>query len=77
MSNRVLSFALLSGAITFAIFSLGSAQTPPAPQGPAPQAYRPGLGDLMTTTVRSPSTGRRAFGQCTESRTSPNCSLRP
>lgn len=52
MFRRVLMPALLAGTITLSIFGLGHAQAPDSPQGPAPQAYRPGLGDLMTMTVQ-------------------------
>jgi len=63
MSKKIIPFALLSGAITLAIFGLGNAQTAPAPQGPAPQDYRPGLGDLMTTTVQPRHTKLGIAGQ--------------
>jgi hypothetical protein len=44
--------ALLAGTITLATLNLGSAQTPAAPQGAAPQIYRPSLADLMTATIQ-------------------------
>src|SRR5476649_2713606 len=70
MFPKLLSFALVSGAITLAIFGsgLGSGQAetpaaPPASSSPAPQAYRPGLGDLMTMTVQPRHTKLGLAGQ--------------
>jgi hypothetical protein len=63
MSKKIIPVALLSGAITLAVFGLGNAQTAPEPQGPAPQDYRPGLGDLMTTTVQPRHTKLGIAGQ--------------
>jgi len=62
MFGKVLPFAFLSGAIALAILGsgLGSghAQTPAEPQ-----AYRPGLGDLMTMTVQPRHTKLGLAGQ--------------
>ena len=63
MFRKALPLTLLAGALTATIFSLGNAQTPGAPQGPAPQAYRPGLGDLMTMTVQPRHTKLGLAGQ--------------
>ena len=65
MFARVLPMALLIAAITVFVLGLGNAQTPPAPQGQgaAPQAYRPGLGDLMTMTVQPRHTKLGLAGQ--------------
>jgi hypothetical protein len=52
MSLKATSFALLTSVLALSFLALAYAQTPPTPQGPAPQAYRPGLGDLMTMTVQ-------------------------
>jgi hypothetical protein len=52
MLGKTSLLALVAGTITLSILGLGHAQTPATPQGPAPQAYRPGLGDLMTMTVQ-------------------------
>ncbi|SEO73980.1 hypothetical protein SAMN02990966_02803 [Rhodospirillales bacterium URHD0017] len=52
MSLKATSFALLTSVLTLSFLALAYAQTPATPQGPAPQAYRPGLGDLMTMTVQ-------------------------
>jgi len=52
MSLKATSFALLTSVLALSFLALAYAQTPAAPQGPAPQAYRPGLGDLMTMTVQ-------------------------
>lgn len=52
MSMIAKPLGFLAGAMTLAMLGLASAQTPAAPQGAAPQAYKPGLGDLMTMTVQ-------------------------
>jgi len=52
MSLKATSFALLTSVLALSFLALAYAQTPATPQGPAPQAYRPGLGDLMTMTVQ-------------------------
>jgi hypothetical protein len=62
MSLKAASLALLTGILAFSLLGLGNAQTP-APQGPAPQAYRPGLGDLMTMTVQPRHTKLGLAGQ--------------
>ena len=61
MFRKALPLVLLAGALTAAIFGLGNAQTPATP--PAPQAYRPGLGDLMTMTVQPRHTKLGLAGQ--------------
>jgi hypothetical protein len=63
MFRKALPLSLLAGATTAAIFSLGNAQTPATPHSPAPQAYRPGLGDLMTMTVQPRHTKLGLAGQ--------------
>lgn len=63
MSLKATVLALLAGATTLATLALANAQTPAAPQGPAPQAYRPGLGDLMTMTVQPRHTKLGLAGQ--------------
>ena len=63
MSRRALPFVLVVAGITLAILGLANAQTPAAPQGAAPQAYRPGLGDLMTMTVQPRHTKLGLAGQ--------------
>jgi hypothetical protein len=52
MLRNAALLALLSGAITIATLNLGRAQAPTAPQGAAPQPYRPSLADLMTSTIQ-------------------------
>jgi hypothetical protein len=52
MSMIAKPLGFLAGAMTLAMLGLASAQTPAAPQGAALQAYKPGLGDLMTMTVQ-------------------------
>jgi len=52
MSLKATSLALVSGVLTLSLPGLGHAQAPATPQGATPQAYRPGLGDLMTMTVQ-------------------------
>jgi hypothetical protein len=52
MPLKATSFALLTSVLASSFLALAYAQTPATPQGPAPQAYRPGLGDLMTMTVQ-------------------------
>jgi hypothetical protein len=52
MLRKVALLAVLAGSITLATLSLGRAQTSPAPQGAAPQAYRASLSDLMTATIQ-------------------------
>jgi hypothetical protein len=52
MLKNAALLALVSGAVTLTALSLVNAQTPAAPGSPAPQAYRPGFGDLMTMTVQ-------------------------
>src|SRR4051812_8870261 len=51
MFGKTSLLALVAGTVTLSILGLGNAQTPTSPQGAATQAYRPGLGDLMTMTV--------------------------
>lgn len=63
MLRKAILLALVSGAVTLAVLSLGNAQTPAAPQSPAPQVYRPGLGDLMTMTVQPRHTKLGIAGQ--------------
>jgi hypothetical protein len=69
MFRKTSLLALVAGTVTLSIFGLGlglglgHAQAPAAPQGPAPQAYRPGLGDLMTTTVQPRHTKLGLAGQ--------------
>ena len=63
MSKRTLQFALLTAAIALSALGLADAQTPAAPQAPTPQAYRPGLGDLMTMTVQPRHTKLGLAGQ--------------
>src|SRR5947207_7694440 len=63
MSRRALPFVLVTAGITLAILGLANAQAPAAPQGAAPQAYRPGLGDLMTMTVQPRHTKLGLAGQ--------------
>jgi hypothetical protein len=57
MPIKATSLALLSGATTLVLFGLANAQCP------TPQAYRPGRGDLMTTTVQPRHTKPRIAGQ--------------
>jgi len=52
MFRKILMLTLPTAAITATAFGLAGAQTTATPQDPAPQAYRPGLGDLMTMTVQ-------------------------
>lgn len=52
MPFKVVSRALLAGALTLATLGLVNAQSPAPSQNPSPSAYRPGLGDLMTMTVQ-------------------------
>ncbi len=63
MARQVLSFALLTVGIALSGFGLTNAQTPAAPQAAAAQAYRPGLGDLMTMTVQPRHTKLGLAGQ--------------
>jgi hypothetical protein len=63
MLRKLVFLALASSALTLAVLGLGNAQTPAAPQSPAPQAYRPGLGDLMTMTVQPRHTKLGIAGQ--------------
>ena len=63
MPSKAVLLALASGAVALAMLGLGNAQTPPAPQDPLPQAYRPGLGDLMTMTVQPRHTKLGIAGQ--------------
>jgi hypothetical protein len=58
-----LALRCLTAAITLSVLGPGNAQTPTAPQGAAPQAYRPGLGDLMTMTVQPRHTKLGLAGQ--------------
>jgi len=60
MSRRTLPFAFLTAAIALSVLGLAEAQTP---QPPTPQAYRPGLGDLMTMTVQPRHTKLGLAGQ--------------
>jgi hypothetical protein len=50
MFRKVLPLTFLTGALSAAIVSLGNAQTQTTP--PAPQAFRPSFGDMMTMTVQ-------------------------
>ncbi len=52
MSLKAPSLAILAGAMAIAMLGSGNAQAPVTPQGATSQAYRPGLGDLMTMTVQ-------------------------
>jgi hypothetical protein len=63
MFKKLLPLALLTGAVTLTVLNLGNAQTPNAPSTAAPPAYRPGLGDLMTTTVQPRHTKLGLAGQ--------------
>lgn len=63
MSLKATSFAFLTGVLTLSLLGMGNAQTPATSQGPAPQAYRPGLGDLMTMTVQPRHTKLGLAGQ--------------
>jgi hypothetical protein len=63
MLKKVSLLAFTAGVITFALLRLGNAQTPAGPQGATPQAYRPGLGDLMTMTVQPRHTKLGIAGQ--------------
>jgi hypothetical protein len=66
MFVRVLLFVVLTAGIALSVLGLGQAQTPPmapAPGAAAPQAYRPGLGDLMTMTVQPRHTKLGLAGQ--------------
>jgi len=63
MLKKTSLLLLTSGAITLALLRLGNAQAPPGPQGGTPQAYRPGLGDLMTMTVQPRHTKLGIAGQ--------------
>ena len=54
---------LTAGVLTLALLNLGNAQPPASPPSPAPQAYKPGLGDLMTTTVKPRHTKLGIAGQ--------------
>jgi hypothetical protein len=63
MLGRTSLLALVAGTITLSILGPGNAQAPAAPQGPAPQAYRPGLGDLMTMAVQPRHTKLGLAGQ--------------
>ena len=58
MSRRTLQLALLAAATALSVLGLAEAQTPAAPQ-----AYRPGLGDLMTMTVQPRHTKLGLAGQ--------------
>jgi hypothetical protein len=63
MSRRALPFVLVTAVISLSVLGLGHAQTPAAPPAAAPQAYRPGLGDLMTMTVQPRHTKLGLAGQ--------------
>ncbi len=52
MLRNAALLALSAGTITLATLNLGNAQSPAAPQGAAPQPYRPSLSDLMTATIQ-------------------------
>ncbi len=52
MPRKVALLALFAASITLATFSLGRAQTSPAPQGAPPQVYRASLSDLMTAIIQ-------------------------
>jgi hypothetical protein len=58
MLRNALPLGFLAGALTLATLSQGNAQMPTEPQ-----AYRPGLGDLMTTTVQPRHTKLGLAGQ--------------
>jgi hypothetical protein len=62
MSPKIPSLVLV-GAVTLATLNLGNAQAPAGSQGAPPQAYRPGLGDLMTMTVQPRHTKLGLAGQ--------------
>jgi hypothetical protein len=63
MSRRTLQLALVTAATALSVLGLAEAQTPGTPEAPAPQAYRPGLGDLMTMTVQPRHTKLGLAGQ--------------
>ncbi len=63
MSLKATSLAFLTGVLTLSLLGFGNAQTPATPQGPTAQAYRPGLGDLMTMTVQPRHTKLGLAGQ--------------
>jgi hypothetical protein len=63
MLLKATSLAFLTGVLTLSLLGLGNAQAPATPQGPAAQAYRPGLGDLMTMTVQPRHTKLGLAGQ--------------
>jgi hypothetical protein len=63
MLRRIIPFAVLSGLLTLGIFEYGNAQAPTPPQSPQSQAYKPGLGDLMTMTVQPRHTKLGLAGQ--------------
>lgn len=52
MPFKVMSLALLTGALTLTTLGLINAQSPVPSQNPSHAPYRPGLGDLMTMTVQ-------------------------
>ncbi len=63
MSLKAPSLAILAGAMAIAMLGSGNAQAPVTPQGATSQAYRPGLGDLMTMTVQPRHTKLGLAGQ--------------
>jgi cytochrome c556 len=58
MLKKLLPLTLLTGALAMAAFGLVNAQAPAEPQ-----AYKPGLGDLMTMTVQPRHTKLGLAGQ--------------
>jgi hypothetical protein len=55
--------ALLAGAMTLAVVNLGNAQAPASSEAPAPEAYRPSFGDLMTIAIQPRHTKLGLAGQ--------------
>jgi hypothetical protein len=60
MTTPLRALALVAGAMLATTISV-AAQSPPEGQN-APPPYRPGLGDLMTMTVRAAARKARARG---------------
>src|SRR3981189_3992043 len=55
--------ALLAGAMTLAVVNFGNAQAPASSEAPAPEAYRPSFGDLMTIAIQPRHTKLGLAGQ--------------